>query len=215
VKSIPVPAFSVEQIGQLADLQKALVVLELEEGPEFAQDYLDRQIIDVLRVPENIVVLVKEFFQLRIGLVSGGTRNAVQRVQQRPDQQALAAYAHQLAKSLDAFLDSSSIHHRVTIEQSPDLICCTVAVLKSAYTFESLITDVPRSGQAFHRLQQYVQQKYSQWVYVQRGLKIVEPSGLSLYKMPHLINWTRTQAMNDADDIITEILSLGRRIDVR
>ncbi len=37
-----------------------------------------------------------------------------------------------------------------------------------------------------------------------------EPSSVSLYKVPQLINWTRTQAMNDADEVIAEILSTAR-----
>lgn len=84
------------------------------------------------------------------------------------------------------------------------------------HAFETLIKDVSsQNGRAFHQLQQNLKQEFSQWVYVQRELKMFGPSSISLYKMPHLINWTRTQAMNDADDIIAETLSLERRNDVR
>ena len=64
-----------------------------------------------------------------------------------------------------------------------------------------------RNGHIFTRLQEELKQEFSQWVYVQRGLKMFGPSSVSLYKVPQLINWTRTQAMNDADDMIAEILS--------
>ena len=216
VKSIPIPAFTLEQIEQLAALQKELVSIETERGAEYTQAYQNAQVVHILELPESITTLVNEFLQLRVGLVGGGTKKAVQRVQQRPDQNALTAYARQLVNGLNGFLDSGRIHHRVTIEQSPDLICCTVDFVRSEHAFETLIKDVSsQNGRAFHQLQQNLKQEFSQWVYVQRELKMFGPSSISLYKMPHLINWTRTQAMNDADDIIAETLSLERRNDVR
>jgi len=47
----------------------------------------------------------------------------------------------------------------------------------------------------------------TQWVYVQRGLRIFDGPRIHIYKPPRLIDWTRTQALNDADDIIGEVLS--------
>lgn len=71
-----------------------------------------------------------------------------------------------------------------------------------------------QDGWAFHQLQQNLKQEFSQWVYVQRGLQIFGPFSISLYKVPHLINWTRTEAMNDVDDIIAETLSMKGHNDV-
>lgn len=216
VKSIPIPAFTFEQIEQLAALQRELVSIENERGAEYAQIYQNTQVAHILRLPASITTLVDEFLQLRVGLVGGGTKKAVQKVQQRPDRNALTAYARQLANSLDGFLNAGRIHHRVTIEQSPNLICCTVDFVRSEHAFEPSIKDVSsQNGRAFQQLQQDLKQEFSQWVYVQRGLKMFGPSSISLYKVPHLINWTRTQAMNDADDIIAETLSMERHNDVR
>ena len=49
----------------------------------------------------------------------------------------------------------------------------------------------------------------SQWVYIQRGLRIFVGLKAYIYKAPHLINWTRTQALNDAGELIAEVLSAG------
>ena len=186
--------------------------MELELGSEYAQTYLDEQVIRILQVPESITTLVTEFLQLRSELVGGGTREAVQKAQQRPDQVALQAYAQQLTNDLDGFLDSGKTHHRVAIERSPDLICCTVEFVRSDHAFTPLVKEAAsQNGHIFTRLQQELKQEFSQWVYVQRGLKMFGPSSVSLYKVPQLINWTRTQAMNDADDMIAEILSTARQ----
>jgi len=212
VRSIPIPALALEQVEQLAALQKKLVLMELEQGAKYAQAYLDEQITRILQVPESITTLVTEFLQLRSKLVGGGTREAVQKAQQRPDQEALQAYAQQLTNDLDGFLDSGKTHHHVTIERSPDLICCTVEFVGSDHAFTPVVKEASsRNGYTFTRLQQELKNEFSQWVYVQRGLKMFGPSSVSLYKVPQLINWTRTQAMNDADDMIAEILSTARQ----
>jgi len=212
VKSIPVPALTLEQIEQLAALQKQLVLMEFEQDAKYAQAYLDEQVIHLLQVPESITTLVTEFLQLRSKLVEGGTKEAVQKAQQRPDREALEAYARQLSNDLDGFLDSGKTYHRVIVEQSPELICCTVEFVRSDHPFTPIVKTVPSpNGHIFVRLSHELKEEFSQWVYVQRGLKIFGPSIVSLYKVPQLINWTRTQAMNDADDMIAEILSIARQ----
>ena len=212
VRSIPIPVLTLEQVEQLAELQKKLVSIELEQGAKYAQAYLDEQVIRILQVPENITTLVTEFLQLRSKLVGGGTREAVQKAQQRPDQEALQAYAQQLTNDLDGFLDSDKTHHRVTVERSPDLFCCTVEFVRSDHAFTPVVKEASsQNGHIFTRISHELKEKFSQWVYVKRGLKIFGPSSVSLYKVPQLINWTRTQAMNDADDMIAEILSVAKQ----
>jgi hypothetical protein len=212
VASIPVPALTLKQIEQLATLQKKLVSMELEHGTTYAQAHLNEQVTSILQVPESIMTLVTEFLQLRSKLVGGGTREAVQKAQQYPDKEVLQAYAQQLTNDLDGFLDSGKTHHRVTVEQSPDLICCTVEFVRSEQAFTPVVEEASsQNGHIFTRLQRELKEEFSQWVYVQRGLKMFGPSSVSLYKVPQLINWTRTQAMNDADDMIAEILSNAKQ----
>ncbi|MGB8348608.1 MAG: N-6 DNA methylase [Ktedonobacteraceae bacterium] len=210
VKSIPIPVFTPEQVAQLAALQKELVSMEHEQGSAHAQAYLDEQTIRILQVPDSITMIVTEFMQFRLKMVGGGTREAIQKAQQRPDQEALQGYALQLTNALDGFLDSSKTHHRVTIEPSSDLICCRVEFIKSDRTFSPVIEKTSsQNGQVFSKLQRALKKEFSQWVYVQRGLRMFGHSSVSLYKLPQLINWTRTQAMNDADDMIAEILFMA------
>jgi hypothetical protein len=212
VRSIPVPELTLEQIEQLAALQNQLILMELEQGAKYAQAYLDEQVIQILQVPESITALVSEFLELRLKLVGGGTKEALQKAQQRPNQKALQEYAQQLTSDLDGFLDSGKTHHRVVVERSRDLICCTVEFVRSEHAFKPVIKESSiQDGLTFSRLQQALKNEFSQWVYVQRGLKMFESSSVSLYKVPQLINWTRTQAMNDADEVIAEILTTARQ----
>jgi len=211
VKSIPLPLFTVEQIDLLAVLQEKIVSMEHDLGTRSARAYLDEQLAHILKLPESITMLATEFVQLRLNLVSGGTKEAIQSAQQYPDEQELSLYAQQLTHELDGFLDSGKTHHRITIEYSHDLICCTVEFVKSEHPFIPVVQSVsPDDRSAFYRLQQNLRQRFSQWVYVQRGLKMFGPSSVSFFKAPHLICWTRTQAMNDAGEIIGEILAKKR-----
>jgi len=61
-------------------------------------------------------------------------------------------------------------------------------------------------------VQEKAKQQFSQWVYVRRSLRIFEDSRVYICKSARLIDWTKTQALNDSDDIISEILSARRRL---
>ncbi len=63
------------------------------------------------------------------------------------------------------------------------------------------------TGQAFARLHRSLGQQLSQWFYLQRSLRLYDGLKIHVYKTPHLINWTRTEAMNDATDVIGQVLS--------
>ena len=49
--------------------------------------------------------------------------------------------------------------------------------------------------------------KLSQWVYVQRGLRFFDGDTIYLYKPARLIDWTCTQAMIDAAEIIGAVVA--------
>ena len=47
------------------------------------------------------------------------------------------------------------------------------------------------------------------WAYVDRSLRVFGEDTVQVFKSPRLMDWTRTQALNDADAIIAEILAGG------
>ena len=59
------------------------------------------------------------------------------------------------------------------------------------------------------KLSDSLREQVSQWVYVQRGLRLFDGSRIYIYKSPRLIDWIRTQALIDAGDIIGEAVSTG------
>lgn len=63
------------------------------------------------------------------------------------------------------------------------------------------------SSQLYKELWEVAGYQFSQWAYVQRGLRLFEDSKIYLYKPARFINWTRTQAISDANNIIGQSLA--------
>jgi hypothetical protein len=56
-------------------------------------------------------------------------------------------------------------------------------------------------------LAEELRDKLSQWVYIKRELRLYENDAIYIYKSAKLINWTRTQAMIDATEIIGSVVA--------
>jgi hypothetical protein len=113
-----------------------------------------------------------------------------------------------LAQELDIFAQVSGLRHQVTINKIGEFVACSVEPLRSTQPRPISVNVSLQSGepQTEERLADILKHQSSQWVYVQRGLRIVTRSMIHVFKMPRRIDWTRSQALNDADDIIGEVL---------
>ena len=117
-------------------------------------------------------------------------------------------YGQCLANELDDFADSSNIHHKVSIVHSEKMIVCTVEMIKSNSSINVTVERANKKSSSFLvEIYQKLREQFSQWVYIQRGIRIIDGSKIHICKSPRLIDWTKTQALNDSDDIIAEILS--------
>jgi hypothetical protein len=207
VKSIPIPLFTPVQIEQLATVQKELAQMEIERGSSSTQAFVDEQIAHLFQLPDSMSILATEFNRVRSTLIGGYIGGAAMKP---PKEDDLQAYAQEMANELDAFTAPRNTHHKVTITPSQKMICCTVELLKSDHP---LPIEVGKEGAddapPFAHLLNGFTQQFSQWVYIQRGLRIFDGPKVHIYKVPRLINWTRTQAFNDTDDLIAEVLAAG------
>lgn len=217
VRKIPTPDFTIEQVEALAALQEELVQIEKEEisHPMLAvglqqrlQDKLDKQVIEILEIPGDIATLAQEFMRIRLQLDK--SQSAIKKVTRPPDHEELLAYAQELKDELDNFVLGTAFH-RVTITRSKELVECKVEVTSEQ-------KPIPVNGNSIREgdltkakfladIRQSIGQQFSQWVYIQRGLRLFDGPNIYIYKSPRLIDWTRTQALNDANDIIGQIYS--------
>jgi type I restriction-modification system DNA methylase subunit len=204
IQNIPVPKLSSEQITELAQFQKELA-LDNEKNNILIQERLDEKLEMILKIPKNISILAKEFLQVRIKLNKG---KAVSLASVIPTEKALLNYGQCLAIELDDFVDGSNLRHKVSIVYSKKMIVCTVEIIKSNSSINVTVKRESKKSSSFLvEIYQKLREQFSQWVYIQRGVHIIDGSKIHICKSPRLIDWTKTQALNDSDDIIAEILS--------
>jgi hypothetical protein len=194
-------------LSKMSADQKAQIEKEIGAFHENAQRMIDEKIFDLFDIPEDIRMLVIDFVQVRLLLDRPA---AFDQVTREPDEQELLDYARELKDELDGFVGNGT-HHGVSITYSPDLIECIIDVVGTdkPVTLDSSGVkpgDVT-SSRILSELSRSLREQVSQWIYVQRGLRLFDGPRIHLYKSPRLIDWTRTQAMNDAGDIIGEVLT--------
>ncbi|MEM9449738.1 MAG: hypothetical protein AAGA75_14515, partial [Cyanobacteria bacterium P01_E01_bin.6] len=214
VRSIPIPDMSAEQISELAFLQRELQNLESGNGVfnDYLQERLDKSIETILKIPESLSIIARDFVQVRIKLNKG---KSVLSATEYPQESDLFEYGSYLRNELDAFTEGSGLQHKVRLIHSKQLIVCSVefVALDDPNSLEVTVEKAQGDLSLFlSHIQEKAKQRFSQWVYVQRSLRIFEDSRVYICKSPRLIDWTRTQALNDSDDIIAEILSASREL---
>jgi methylase of polypeptide subunit release factors len=212
LKLIPIPDLSVQQITDLAQLQKRLDYIEksTDTSDTSLKQILDDAVDNILSIPKSIRIITREFISIRLQLNQG---KSVVPATAYPTEEDLHKYALYLRDELDNFTEGSGLRHKILLTHAKDLIVCSVEFIRST---ESIDVNIEKahgnSSTLLADIQAKTKQQFSQWVYVQRSLRIFEDSKIHICKSPRLIDWTRTQAMNDADDIIAEILSAKHKL---
>ena len=216
IKTIPVPNLSLEQITSLAKLQKQLASLEIaylhetdlvrEKLDQDLQEMLDIELEKIIKIPNDISILARDFWQVRFKLNKG---KAVSSATEKPSEEAITDYGQCLVNELDDFVDDPALHHQISIVLSNEMIICTVGIKKS---YQPITVTIEQANENFSSFLETItpklKQQFSQWVYIQRGISIIDGSKIHICKTSRLIDWTKTQALNDSDDIIAEVLSL-------
>lgn len=222
VKNIPIPNLTIDQILSLSTIHREVEAAEKKQyesiiSNELSLQYTENETVDsgyqailddkveeVLNLPKYAAMVAREFVQVRLQLNKGkvGT-TAIQ----YPSADSLNQYALVLRDELDAFTNDS-LKHRVVFNILSDLIVCSVEMSHATQPIEPNVSDLrSESYSIMQDLWYTLRQQFNQWVYVQRGLRVFEGQKVTIYKTPRLIDWTRSKALQDADDIIAEVLS--------
>ena len=194
-------------LSKVSTKQRAQIEKEIDLFHENAQRAIDEKIFDLFNIPDDIRLLVTEFVQVRVLL---DKPSAFEQVIREPDEQELLDYARELKDELDGFVGNGT-HHAISITFSPEIIECIIEVVDTdmPVTLDSSRVragDVT-SSRILSDLSKSLREQVGQWIYVQRGLRLFDGPRIHLYKPPRLIDWTRTQAMNDVGDILGEVLA--------
>jgi len=213
VEKIPIPTFSKDQIARLADFQKSLVDLEhrgVIVNSSDIQFELDQIVMDALVIPKQLMQQARDFIEIRYSLNDGkvASTNAIR----KPAKAELQVYGELLSRELDTFTQRRGIRHKVDLCQSGEFVLCSIEFVRATEPVEVQVwLEGDKTLPSFWKdVWKMAQERFSQWVYVQRELKIFEYSRIFVLKPARLIEWSRTQAFNDSASLIADILTASR-----
>ncbi len=212
LREVPMPNLSQQEIKELAQLQKRLSYLEeFTDTPDASlQLLLDDAVEDILLISRNIGIVAREFVSIKLQLNKG---KSVVPATASPSLEDLHNYGLFLRDELDVFTEGTGLRHRIALTYSKNLIVCSVEFVRSDNSINVSVEKAQGDSLSFLAyIQEKTKQRFSQWVYVQRSLRIFDDSRVYICKSSRLIDWTRTQALNDSDDIIAEVLSANREL---
>jgi len=206
LRRLPFPALETQQIQQLAALYDGFAERETRVLSTFSpmslplsdvQGDVDKSVEAVLNIPEHISMVAREFMDVRYQLLEGKSGDEAAN---SPSPARLTEYAEQLRLQVDDFAQRC---HHVSIHVGTDAILATVELTQESQTVPVSVSQSTSAAQAIFRA---AETQHSQWVYVQRSVRIFDGPRVHIIKAARLLDWTRTQAILDAGDIIAEVL---------
>ena len=144
-------------------------------------------------------MLAREFMQVRYQLSKGKSGDSAIKP---PTANQLKEYGEQLRSQIDDF---TRRHHRVTIQAEQEAIIATMEVTSEPHPLRVVVSHKPNS--VAKEILHAVKEQHSQWAYVQRSVRVFDGPYVHIIKTARLLDWTRTQAIQDAADLISEVLS--------
>ena len=152
----------------------------------------------VLKIPESLSMVAREFMQVRYQLSKGKLGETAS---EPPTADQLKEYGEQLRSQIDDF---ARRHHRITIQAEQEAVIATVEVTSEPHTLQIVVSHKPNS--VAKEILHAVEERHSQWAYVQRSVRVFDGPYVHIIKTARLLDWTRTQAVQDAADLISEVL---------
>jgi hypothetical protein len=202
--NLPFPELTPERQAGLCAAWEASATLE-RQGADFGEvkASLDIQVARVLGLPASVALIVGEFFRVRYQLNKGKNPPAL-RIQ--PSQTELQTYANRLRTELDGFL-AGKAHHKIVVLHSANGIGVSITLkqVDQPIAFEVRVA-VGADAKLLETILSAAEIKHRQWVYVKRSVRVFDGDTIHLIKPPRRLEWTETQAMLDADDIIAEMI---------
>jgi hypothetical protein len=211
LRSLPLPFHALLDLKEWDELY-ARIQREIIDGDDFDRPDLIRELneltFDSLKVSARGRAAVHDLVRVRFGLTRG---KIASEAIGPPSRDEIESYARTLRNELDLFVGkSSSTRHRVEVLVSEgsgliavslvanDAIQQPVKIWEASNGASNVLTTA-RANLTEHR---------SQWLYFNRNLLLYDGSQTYILKPLQHLHWTRTQATQDAGEIIADALSV-------
>ena len=204
---MPMPEFTSQQIAELSELHRSLVTEERNLADRVKwQQRLDDSVATILGIPSQAMLLAREFSQFRLPLVKGKAPRSVTR---NPDQVQLENYARRLKSELDGFLERKKRRHKVTVISAPGGVVATIELVSDGAAAKAEVRMANKTEQdEVHSILQAAEHRMAQWVYVWRSVRVFAGNKIHICKPQRRLEWTETQALLDAADVIAEVAEI-------
>lgn len=165
---------------------------------------LNELTFDSLRLGSRARAAIHDLVHIRLSLNQGKIgKDAIR----PPKVEELKTYAGALRGELDAFVgEKSEIRHRVDVLFDGDSGLAVVEIVGGATGRlpVRVMRATDEAARGFAAARNQLIEKHAQWLYFRRNLRVYEPSKTYILKPLQRLQWTQTQAMQDAGDIIAE-----------
>ena len=209
---VPINRLSSVEIREWANVQMELAEVSknstAKTGPFIAA--INDRVYSLLGIKNAERWVVEDFVRLHLELTKGKAGSVVTRAPTVAERQQ---HLNSLRECLDGFFATDrGLRHKLEVLVDGESALMAVSLVKSKIAIEPVViaADDPASRD-LKIIRDRLRTKHSQWVYYDRNLKVYDRKQGVLYQFKPLqrLQWTRRQAVLDADDIIAETLSEG------
>jgi hypothetical protein len=172
-------------------------------------DEVNELTFDSLKLSSRSRAAIEDLVRVRLGLVEGKIDQSAVR---EPSKDELEAYRQTLGGDLDQFISqSSSTRHRVDILTGADsgLVAVELVHGTKAQSGGNIWSASSPEAQQLTETRRRLMERRAQWLYFNRNLRIYEGLRTYILKPLQRFHWTRTQAIQDAAEIIADCLGSG------
>lgn len=166
---------------------------------------LNDMVFDALGLSQRERALVTDFCQVRFALNDGkigpGAVN-------QPSPNEMRRYASRLTKELNSFVGDlldSKYQAEVVFDNQSGMVALDLAHYDEKNSIKVRKAD-HKEAKELAMIRQNLQQEYSQWVYLNRNLRIYNGTRTYILKPMQRFHWTESQAMADAAELISETM---------
>jgi hypothetical protein len=169
---------------------------------------LNERVYELLNLDETERLLIEDFVHVKRHATQG---KVTKQVAGTPTDEDLLQYGRVLAQELDSFFeDEPNYRHAIKIYRDGRTQSGIIEIRSQCNSANRIEPEViAATGQLSTELSQVrsiVREQRAQWLYFDRNLRIFEGTRTFLLKPLQLMHWLRSQALLDADAMISDIL---------
>ena len=221
VENLPIPFDSLTSIelnqwaslyDQLSDcwnrkqeelLQDSEYDAKTKELEHIANEY----VYQALGIRESEQWLIKDLVHFRLQFIRGKVGDSVI---EQPQLEDLNKYSVALCRTLDNFINREGGHsHQVEILRGDVFGVASITFTnKNSNSAKVIVSQSkPKLRQELLSISQLLRKNHNHWLYFERSLTLFDNDRILLIKPMQRLHWLQSQALQDADNLISDILS--------